>query len=120
MSEEIYCLCLYADEIEAQKFLERYPALTFERFHGYVMNVLEDNKVSKVTAIQKVLEHLNICKSEAIAFGDGSNDIEMLEYVGLGIAMGNGGEKLKTRADFVTKKASEGSILFALEKFHIV
>ena len=59
------------------------------------MNVLEDNKVSKVTAIQKVLEHLNICKSEAIAFGDGRNDIEMLEYVGLGIAMGNGGEELK-------------------------
>lgn len=32
---------------------ERYPALTFERFHGYVMNVLEDSKVSKLTAIQK-------------------------------------------------------------------
>ena len=59
------------------------------------MNVLEDNKVSKVTAIQKVLEHLNICKSEAIAFGDGRNDIEMLEYVELGIAMGNAGEELK-------------------------
>ncbi|OOZ76193.1 HAD family hydrolase [Bacillus cereus] len=118
--EEIYCLCLYADEIEAQKFLERYPMLTFERFHNYVINVLEDSKVSKLTAIQKVLEHLNICKSEAIAFGDGRNDIEMLEYVELGIAMGNGGEELKTRADFVTKKESEGGILFALEKFHIV
>ncbi|MGM2835254.1 HAD hydrolase family protein, partial [Bacillus cereus group sp. Bce025] len=43
-----------------------------------------------------------------------------LEYVELGIAMGNAGEELKTRADFVTKKASEGGILFALEKFHIV
>ncbi|MGF9767649.1 Cof-type HAD-IIB family hydrolase [Bacillus albus] len=120
LSEEIYCLCLYADEIEAQKFLERYPMLTFDRFHNYVINVLEDSKVSKLTAIQKVLEQLNICKSEAIAFGDGGNDIEMLQYVGLGIAMGNGGEELKTRADFVTKKASEGGILFALEKFHIV
>ncbi|HDR4591970.1 Cof-type HAD-IIB family hydrolase [Bacillus sp. Gnz1/3] len=120
LSEEIYCLCLYADEIEAQKFLERYPALTFERFHIYVINVLEDSKVSKLTAIQKVLEHLNICGSEAIAFGDGRNDIEMLEYVGLGIAMGNGGEELKTRADFVTKKASEGGILFALEKHYVV
>ncbi|CUB11011.1 Sugar phosphatase YidA [Bacillus cereus] len=120
LSEEIYCLCLYADEIEAQKFLERYPMLTFERFHNYVINVLEDSKVSKLTAIQKVLDYLNICKSEAVAFGDGRNDIEMLQYVGLGIAMGNGGEELKTRADFVTKKASEGGILFALEKFHIV
>ncbi|MGD6888607.1 Cof-type HAD-IIB family hydrolase [Bacillus mobilis] len=120
LSDEIYCLCLYADEIEAQKFLERYTMLTFERFHNYVINVLEDNKVSKLTAIQKVLDHLNICKSEAVAFGDGGNDIEMLQYVGLGIAMGNGGEVLKTRADFVTKKASEGGISFALKKFRII
>ncbi|AXY10288.1 MULTISPECIES: Cof-type HAD-IIB family hydrolase [Bacillus] len=120
LSEEVYCLCLYADEIEAQKFIKKYPMLTFDRFHGYVMNVLEDNKVSKLAAVQKVLDYLNICKSEAIAFGDGGNDIEMLQYVGLGIAMGNGGEELKTRADFVTKRASEGGILFALDKFHIV
>ncbi|MDV6035072.1 Cof-type HAD-IIB family hydrolase [Bacillus sp. SM-B1] len=120
LSEEIYCLCLYADEIEAQKFLERYPMLTFDRFHNYVINVLEDSKVSKLIAIQKVLEHLNICKSEAVAFGDGRNDIEMLQYVELGIAMGNAGEELKTRADFVTKKASEGGILFALEKHYVV
>ncbi|MDM5238868.1 HAD family hydrolase [Bacillus cereus] len=119
-SEEVYCLCLYADEIEAQKFFERYPTLTFERFHGYVMNVLEDNKVSKLTAIQKILEHLKICKSEAIAFGDGGNDIEMLQYVGLGIAMGNGREELKKKADYVTKKSSEGGILFALEKFNVI
>ncbi|MGN5648843.1 Cof-type HAD-IIB family hydrolase [Bacillus sp. Brlt_9] len=120
LSEEIYCLCLYADEIEAQKFLERYPMLTFERFHNYVINVLEDSKVSKLTAIQKVLEHLNICKSEAIAFGDGGNDIEMLQYVGLGIAMENGGEELKARADFVTTKSSEGGISVALKKFRII
>ncbi|MGM2819967.1 Cof-type HAD-IIB family hydrolase [Bacillus cereus group sp. Bce001] len=120
LSKEIYCLCLYADEIEAQKFLERYPMLTFDRFHNYVINVLEDSKVSKLIAIQKVLEHLNICKSEAVAFGDGRNDIEMLQYVELGIAMGNAGEELKTRADFVTKKASEGGILFALEKHYVI
>ncbi|GAB6440248.1 Cof-type HAD-IIB family hydrolase [Bacillus luti] len=120
LSEEVYCLCLYGDEIEARKFLERYPMLTFERFHSYVINVLEDSEVSKLTAIQKVLDHLNICKSEAVAFGDGRNDIEMLQYVGLGIAMGNGGEELKTKADFVTKKSSEGSISFALKKFSMI
>ncbi|CJA87294.1 haloacid dehalogenase-like hydrolase [Streptococcus pneumoniae] len=116
----MYCICLYADDTEAQKFIERYPALTFERFHGYVINVLEDSKVSKLTAIQKVLEHLNISKLEAIAFGDGGNDIEMLQYVGLGVAMGNGGEELKRRADFVTTKASEGGISYALKKLRII
>ncbi|MEY8347081.1 Cof-type HAD-IIB family hydrolase [Bacillus cereus] len=120
LSEEVYCVCLYADETEAQKFLERFPALKFERFHGYVMNVLEDTEVSKLTAIKKVLDYLNICKSEAIAFGDGGNDVDMLEYVGLGIAMGNGGERVKEKADFVTKKASEGGIAYALKEFGVV
>jgi Cof subfamily protein (haloacid dehalogenase superfamily) len=120
LSEEVYCICLYADETEVQKFIEKYPMLIFERFHGYVMNVLEDSKVSKLTAIKKILEHLNISRSEAIAFGDGGNDVEMIEYVGLGIAMGNGGDELRKRADFVTKKASEGGIAFALKECKII
>ena len=57
------------------------------------------------------MEHLNISKSEAIAFGDGGNDIEMLQYVGLGVAMGNGGEELKRRADFVTTKGVKAEFL---------
>ena len=80
------------------------------------MNVLQE-EVSKSLAIIKVLKYFDIDKSEAIAFGDGENDIDMLELVGLGIAMGNGNEKLKTIADFVTKKSSEDGIEFALKKY---
>lgn len=120
LSEEVYCICLYADDSETQKFLERFPRLSFERFHGYVMNVLEETEVSKSVAIKKVLEYLNISKTEAIAFGDGGNDIDMLEYVGLGIAMENGEERLKQKANFVTKKASEGGISYALKKFGVI
>lgn len=116
---EIYCICLYADESETQKFINQFPNLRFERFHKYVTNILEV-EVSKLTAIKKVLSQLNICASEAIAFGDGENDLEMLEYVGLGIAMGNGTERLKGKADFVTKKASEDGIMYALEKMNII
>ncbi|CAM4239671.1 HAD family hydrolase [Bacillus manliponensis] len=118
--EEVYCICLYADESEAEKFIEGFPHLMFERFHGYVINVLEDAKVSKRTAIEKVLAYFGICKSEAVAFGDGFNDIEMLEHVGLGIAMENGNEKLKQQADFVTKKASEDGIAYALKEFQLI
>ncbi|AIQ16101.1 MULTISPECIES: Cof-type HAD-IIB family hydrolase [Paenibacillus] len=120
LSEEIYCMCLYADEHEAQKYIEQFPRLRFVRFHGYVMNVLEETEVSKSTAIRKVLEHFGLSPAEAVAFGDGGNDIDMLEYVGLGIAMGNGGEQLKQKADFVTKKASEGGIAYALQKYGVI
>ena len=76
--------------------------------------------ISKSLAIIKVLEYFNLDKSEAIAFGDGENDIDMLELVGLGIAMENGYENLKKVADFVTKKSSEDGIAFALKKFGVI
>ena len=55
--------------------------------------------------------------SEAIAFGNDENDIDMLELVGLGVAMGNGNEKLKMSANFVTKKSGEDGIEFALKEY---
>ncbi|MZQ83236.1 Cof-type HAD-IIB family hydrolase [Paenibacillus sp. 5J-6] len=118
--EEIYCMCLYADKSEAQKFIKNFPHLRFVRFHSYVINILEKQVVSKSDAIKKVLDYYNIAASNSIAFGDGSNDLDMLEYVGLGIAMGNGEEHLKQKADFVTKKASEDGIYDALTKFGVI
>ncbi|KAF4324731.1 hypothetical protein G195_001909 [Phytophthora kernoviae 00238/432] len=81
---------------------------------------MEENKVSKSIAAGKVLAHLNISREEAMAFGDGENDIDLLEYVGLGIAMGNGGERIKQSADYVTLRASEDGITHALKKFEII
>ena len=67
-----------------------------------------------------MLELFGIDQSDAIAFGDGENDIDMLEFVGFGIAMGNAKESLKNVADFVTKKSSEDGIEYALKKFEII
>jgi hydroxymethylpyrimidine pyrophosphatase-like HAD family hydrolase len=71
-------------------------------------------------AILRVLEFFDLDKSESIAFGDGANDIDMLELAGLGIAMGNGNDQLKKVADFVTKKSSEDGIEYALKEFGII
>ncbi|GMK37010.1 haloacid dehalogenase [Paenibacillus sp. CCS19] len=120
LPEEIYCICLYADEREAEKFIDHFPQLHFVRFHDYVMNVLESQVVSKSQAIQRVLDYYKIDVSQSVAFGDGRNDIDMLELVGLGIAMGNGDEVLKQQADFVTRKASEDGIHYALTQFGII
>ncbi|MEC0092300.1 Cof-type HAD-IIB family hydrolase [Paenibacillus macquariensis] len=120
LSEEIYGMCLYADEVEAQKFVDQFPKLKFKRWHNYVMNVYEDTEASKSSAIIQVLDYYNICRSEAIAFGDGGNDIDMLEYVGLGIAMGNAEQELQDKADFITKKASEDGISHALQYFSVI
>ena len=117
--EEVYLMCLYANDEMVENYIHKFPHLSFKRWHPFVLNVLQE-EVSKSLAIQKVLQYFGIDHSEAIAFGDGENDIDMLELVGLGIAMGNGNEKLKDIADFVTKKSSEEGIEFALKKYSII
>lgn len=117
--EEVFLLCLFADEEMVKKYTHRFPDLTFKRWHPYIVNVLQQ-EVSKSAAIKSVLSHFGFDSSEAVAFGDGDNDIDMLELAGLGIAMGNGSERLKNSADFITRKASEGGIEYALRKFQII
>jgi Cof subfamily protein (haloacid dehalogenase superfamily) len=117
--QEVFLMCLFANDETVEKYINNFPHLTFKRWHPFVLNVLQE-EVSKSLAILKTLEYFGIDKSEALAFGDGENDIDMLELVGLGIAMGNGSEKLKEVADFVTKKASKDGIEYALKKFSII
>lgn len=118
-NQEVFLLCLLANDEAVDKYIRKLPHLTFKRWHPYVLNVLKED-VSKSLAIMKTLEFFGIDKSEAIAFGDGENDIDMLELVGIGIAMGNANETLKNVADFVTKKSSEDGIEYALKKFEII
>jgi len=118
-NQEVYLMCLYATDETVEKYIHKFPHLTFKRWHPFVLNILQD-EVSKSLAIIKVLQYFGIDKSEAIAFGDGENDIDMLELVGLGVAMGNGNEKLKKAADFVTKKSSEDGIEFALKNYGLI
>lgn len=117
--EDVFLLCLFAHDEAVEKYKLKFPHLTFKRWHPYVLNVLQVD-VSKSLAIMKTLDFFGIDKSEAIAFGDGENDIDMLELVGLGIAMGNGNQKLKNVADFVTKSSSEDGIDYALKKYGII
>lgn len=117
--EEVYLLCLFATDSQVKKYIQRFPHLTFKRWHPFVLNVLQED-VSKSLAIKKVLDFFAVEPKDAIAFGDGENDIDMLELAGLGIAMGNGSVKLKETADFITKKSNEDGIEYALKKFGVI
>ena len=55
-----------------------------------------------------------------MAFGDGFNDIGMLGYAGIGVAMGNAADAVKASADYVTASVEEGGIAGALEHFGIL
>ncbi len=64
----------------------------------------------KRVGVEKVLAHFHLQKSEAMAFGDGNNDIDLLQAVGLGVAMGNASEQLKMAADDICGHVAEDGI----------
>lgn len=71
------------------------------------------NNVSKFEGIKVVLDYYHM--KDYIAFGDSMNDYEMFEHAALSIAMGQGDEKLKKIADFITKPVYEDGIEYAYQ-----
>lgn len=76
--------------------------------------------INKSLGMQKYIEHTGNAREETIAFGDGANDIEMIEFAHVGIAMGNAIEELKKRADYVTAGIDEDGIEYALKKLGLL
>jgi len=73
--------------------------------------------VTKGNAVRILAEMYGIDRKEIIAIGDNENDISMIEYAGLGIAMGNAEEVLKKAADYITGDYLADGVAEAIEKF---
>ncbi|MDO4667240.1 MAG: Cof-type HAD-IIB family hydrolase [Streptococcus sp.] len=74
-------------------------------------------QVTKATALKELADKLAIQPEEIMAIGDANNDLEMLEFAGLGIAMGNAPEHVKQLADAVTDSNENNGVATAIEKF---
>lgn len=76
--------------------------------------------VNKGNTIKEVVAYLNREMKDTMAFGDSFNDVEMLQIVETGIAMGNAVDRLKEVADDVTNRIDEDGIYNALKKYQII
>lgn len=74
--------------------------------------------ISKAGSLQTICDILNIKREEVIAFGDAQNDISMIEFAGMGVAMGNACEELKAAADEITLSNNDDGIAHTLEKYY--
>ena len=68
--------------------------------------------ISKASAIEHIAKHYGYTLDNCVAFGDGRNDISMLEAAGIGIAMGNASEDLKAIADEICNDVAEDGIYY--------
>lgn len=74
----------------------------------------------KPTGMRRFMERNGWARSEVMAFGDGMNDMEMLSFAGIGVAMGNALPQVKAVADYVTRDVDHDGICRALQHFGIL
>lgn len=72
--------------------------------------------IDKAQSLQRLLTHLGLERESLMAFGDGFNDLSMIQFAGQGVAMANAVEEVKSIADFVTTSNEEDGIAHALEQ----
>lgn len=73
--------------------------------------------ISKKSAVQIIQKKYDIDKNAIIAFGDNYNDVEMLKYVGLGVAVDNAKKEVKKAANYITKSNLKNGVAVALKKY---
>jgi hydroxymethylpyrimidine pyrophosphatase-like HAD family hydrolase len=71
----------------------------------------------KGAALLELCRHLNIDPAQAMAFGDGLNDVTMIKTAGIGVAMGNADPRVKDVADFVTDTNDNDGVAKAIRRF---
>ncbi|MGM0470952.1 MAG: Cof-type HAD-IIB family hydrolase [Bacillota bacterium] len=101
-----------AAQLEAQ-FGER---LNITRSKPTFIEIMNEN-ISKGRAVKNLAAQLDIKQEEVIAVGDSMNDLEMLEYAGLGVAVDNASAQLKKEADYITDSNQEDGVARVIEEF---
>lgn len=90
--------------------------LSIYRSEPFFLEIMPQH-VDKAYSLGKLLAHLGLTKDEMICCGDGFNDISMIKYAGLGVAMSNAQDAVKEVADYITLSNDEDGIVAVLDKF---
>ena len=111
--------------VDDPEALNRLRAVLVERFADRLFIAkslpyfleLASPAVSKGSGLAFVAEHLGFAAEHTIAFGDGENDLELLDWAGYAVSVENGFEELKARADWLCPSAEDEGVAQTLEAF---
>lgn len=114
-----YQICPFIMPEEEAEFFQNMPGCRGVRWNPLFVDVIPENG-GKAAGMREILSYFGFLKEECMAFGDGGNDIEMLDFAGTGIAMGNASNEVKAAADYVTGEVDKDGIYQALLHFGLI
>ena len=104
------------DHIEPQAKVRFGSSLTINTSRPHFLE-FGHPEATKSSALAFLGKRLGIHAAEMMAIGDGANDLDMIKYAGVGVAMGNADERLKAVADYITTSNVEEGVAKAIERF---
>lgn len=117
--EVLQLMGYFTSDEERDIFKKVLPNCEPMRWHPLFTDIVARGN-SKSNGIDKVLAHFNLSLEECMAFGDGGNDIPMLQHVPHSVAMGNATDEVKAAAKYVTTSVDEDGIATALKRFGLL
>lgn len=105
-----------AEKIEVELSGKYGDRVTIFRSEPYFVEIMPQN-VHKATSLEKLLEILGMKREDLIACGDGYNDLTMIDYAGVGVAMANAQDIVKEHADYVTLSNDEDGLVPVIDRF---
>ena len=112
-------MCPYVRPELESEIMEQLPECVSSRWIDLFMDI-NIKGVDKSVGARKVMEYYGLTMQEAMAFGDGGNDLPLIRDVAVGVAMGNACEELKAEADYITSSVDEDGVSRALEYFELI
>ena len=118
---DVYKVLLTANPAESEKYMKELQML-----YGDTVNVMRSEAffievtakgIDKARTLERVIGPIGVSQYNTICCGDGFNDISMVRYAGVGVAMGNAKEEVKAVADYVTASNEEDGIAEVVDKF---
>ena len=118
--EDIYQMWTFEDQGDDLTLPESLAStLRMVRWHEHSSDVVPISG-SKAAGVAKVVDQLGLKPENVMVFGDGLNDLELFDYAGISVAMGISHDKIKEKADYITKTLEEDGVFNALEGFGMV
>lgn len=116
---EVFQMSPFITLPEQESIRHLIPNCEPERWNPKFVDIVAKGN-TKESGVEIIRKHFNLKLEDTIAIGDGGNDISMLAHAGIGIAMGNAADNVKTHANYVTSTVDEDGIWNALKHFNII
>lgn len=115
----VHQVILFVTKQEEELYKELKNFTHSYRFHPETIDLLP-KQTSKLDAVKRICERLGVEQDDVIAFGNGVNDIELLRWANVGVAMGNSPEEVKMAGNIITETNDREGIYIAMQQLGLI